>query len=84
MIGHIINNEPKYLLIDEIDKMSTQDQTFLLNLMETGIVSETKHGKTRTIQMKTWVSASSNNITNNTRPLKSRFFSIKIRLYTYE
>lgn len=54
MIGHIINNEPKYLLIDEIDKMSTQDQTFLLNLMETGIVSETKHGKTRTIQMKKW------------------------------
>ena len=57
MFGHIINNEPKYLLIDEIDKMSTQDQTFLLNLMETGIVSETKHGKTRTIQMKTCVLA---------------------------
>lgn len=45
MIGHIINNEPKYLLIDEIDKMSTQDQTFLLNLMETGIVSENKTWK---------------------------------------
>jgi MoxR-like ATPase len=45
MIGHIINNEPKYLLIDEIDKMSTQDQTFLLNLMETGIVLENKTWK---------------------------------------
>jgi Holliday junction DNA helicase RuvB len=45
MIDYIFNNEPKYLLIDEIDKMSTKDQTFLLNLMETGIVSETKHGR---------------------------------------
>jgi DNA replicative helicase MCM subunit Mcm2 (Cdc46/Mcm family) len=55
MIDYIFNNQPKYLLIDEIDKMSTKDQTFLLNLMETGIVSETKHGKTRTIQMKVWI-----------------------------
>jgi Holliday junction DNA helicase RuvB len=84
MIDYIFNNEPKYLLIDEIDKMSTKDQTFLLNLMETGIVSETKHGKTRTIHMKTWVFASSNNITNITRPLKSRFFPIKFKPYTYE
>jgi Holliday junction DNA helicase RuvB len=84
MIDYIFNNEPKYLLIDEIDKISTKDQTFLLNLMETGIVSETKHGKTRTIHMKTWVFASSNNITNITRPLKSRFFPIKFKPYTYE
>jgi len=28
-------NDPKYLLIDEIDKMSTKDQAMLLNLMET-------------------------------------------------
>ena len=83
MIDYIFSNEPKYLLIDEIDKMSTKDQTFLLNLMETGIVSETKHGKTRTTQIKTWVFASSNNITNITRPLKSRFFPIKFKPYTY-
>ena len=64
--------------------MSTKDQTFLLNLMETGMVSETKHGKTRTIQMKVWVFASSNNITNITQPLISRFFPIKFKPYTYE
>ena len=46
MLEYIFDNKPTYLLIDEIDKMSTKDQTFLLNLMETGIVSETKHGKT--------------------------------------
>ena len=85
IIDYIFNNEPKYLLIDETDKMSVKYQTFLLNLMETGTVSETKHGKTRTIQDgKTWVFASSNNITNITRPLKSRFFPIKFKPYTYE
>ena len=47
MLEYIFDNKPKYLLIDEIDKMSTKDQTFLLNLMETGMVSETKHAKTK-------------------------------------
>jgi transcriptional regulator with AAA-type ATPase domain len=37
MLEFIFKNKPKYLLIDEIDKMSTKDQTFLLNLMETGM-----------------------------------------------
>jgi Holliday junction DNA helicase RuvB len=35
MIDYIFDNKPKYLLIDEIDKMAGKDQTFLLNLMET-------------------------------------------------
>jgi hypothetical protein len=36
-----------YLLLAGIEKMSSKDQTFLLNLMETGIVTETKYGRTR-------------------------------------
>ena len=58
MIDYIFDNNPKFLLIDEIDKMASKDQTFLLNLMETGIVTETKHRKTRTItNVKAWVFA---------------------------
>src|SRR5919198_4913306 len=45
LIDYVFDNRPKYLLIDEIDKMSARDQAFLLNLMETGIISETKHRK---------------------------------------
>lgn len=45
MTDYVFNNKPKYLLIDEIDKMPAKDQAFLLNLMETGIVTETKHKK---------------------------------------
>ena len=64
--------------------MSTKDQTFLLNLMETGLVSETKHGKIRTEVLKTWVIASSNNISNIIPALKSRFFIIELEPYNYE
>ena len=77
-------NDPKYLLIDEIDKMSTKDQAMLLNLMETAIVSEIKHNKTRTAQMKTSVFATSNNVTDIITPLQSRFFVVELPPYTYE
>ena len=62
LIDCLFLNNPKYLLIDEIDKMSTKDQAMLLNLMETGIVSETKYNKTRTAHVKTSVFATSNNV----------------------
>jgi len=84
MLDYVFENKPKYLLIDEIDKMSTKDQTFLLNLMETGILSETKHAKTRTEVLKTWVIASSNNISNIIPALRSRFFIIELEPYNYE
>jgi Holliday junction DNA helicase RuvB len=41
VIDYIFDHKPKYLLLDELDELSRKDQTFLLNLMETGIVSET-------------------------------------------
>ena len=42
MLDYLFETRPRYLLVDEIDKLSAKDQTFLLNLMETGIVSQTK------------------------------------------
>ena len=84
MIDYIFENRPKYLLIDEIDKMQNRDQVFLLNLMETGIVSETKHQKTRNMKAKIWVFASGNNSNNLIPALKSRFFIIKLEPYTYQ
>lgn len=41
MIRYLFENVPKYLLIDEIDKLDPKDQAFLLNLMETATVTET-------------------------------------------
>lgn len=42
IVDYIFEHKPKYLLLDELDKLSRKDQTALLNLIETGIVSETK------------------------------------------
>jgi len=42
MVEYMFRNDTKYLLIDEIDKMKKNDQATLLNVMETGILSETK------------------------------------------
>src|SRR5919197_5336640 len=62
IIDYIFVHGPKFLLIDELDKLSSKDQTFLLNLLETGIVTETKYKKTREMKVKTFVFATSNNI----------------------
>jgi DNA polymerase III delta prime subunit len=51
--------------------------------METGIVSETKHNKTRSIEIKTSIFATSNNIEKIISPLQSRFFIVRLEPYTY-
>jgi DNA replicative helicase MCM subunit Mcm2 (Cdc46/Mcm family) len=84
LIDYVFDNRPDYLLIDEIDKMSAKDEGFLLNLMETGTVCETKHRKTRTAKVKTFVYPTSNTIHNVMTPLQSQFFIVKLEPYTCE
>jgi DNA polymerase III delta prime subunit len=52
--------------------------------METGMVSETKYNKTRRIEIKTSVFATSSNVEKIIEPLQSRFFVAKLQAYTYE
>jgi Holliday junction DNA helicase RuvB len=49
--------------------MNKKDQTSLLNLMESGILSELKHNQQRTTQLKTWVFASCNSTDKLLPPL---------------
>ena len=85
MTDHLFNNNTKYLLIDEIDKMKKNDQATLLNVMETGILSETKlKGKTRQKKMKLWIFATSNDVERLSEPLRSRFMELHLEEYTYE
>ena len=84
IIDYLLENKLRYLLIDEIDKMARQNQTFLLNLMETGIVSEMKFGKIREACLNTSVFATCNDSRKLSDPLLSRFFVVKLEQYTYE
>jgi Holliday junction DNA helicase RuvB len=85
MVDHLFNGSTKYLLVDEIDKMKKSDQSSLLNIMETGMLSETKlKGKTRLRKMKLWIFATSNDANRLSPALRSRFMELELQEYTYD
>lgn len=83
-MNQLFERRPKFLLIDELEKMSTTDQTSLLHLMETGIISETKIKKTRHAELTSWVFATANSCKKIIEPLLSRFAILEIPEYTFE
>jgi MoxR-like ATPase len=84
LVNQLFEKEPKYLLIDELDKMNGNDQTSLLHLMETGLISETKIGKTRQMELVSWVFATANCYNKIIEPLLSRFVVLEIQEYSFE
>jgi len=84
LVNQLFEKEPKYLLIDELDKMSGNDQVSLLHLMETGLISETKVKKTRQLKLISWVFATANSCDKILEPLLSRFLVLEIPEYSFE
>lgn len=84
LVNQLFERQPKFLLIDELDKMPHQDQTSLLHLMETGIISETKMKKTRQMHLTSWVFGTANTTDKIIEPLLSRFVILQVPEYTFE
>ena len=84
IFDYLFEYRPRYFIIDELEKMNKKDQTSLLNLMESGILSELKHNQQRTTQLKTWVFASCNSTDKLLSPLLTRFRDIHFKPYTEE
>jgi Holliday junction DNA helicase RuvB len=84
LVNQLFERRPKFLLIDELEKMSVTDQTSLLHLMETGIISETKINKTRQMKLTSWVFATANSCEKIIEPLLSRFAILEMPEYTFE
>jgi holliday junction DNA helicase RuvB len=82
IFDYLFEYRPRYFIIDELEKMNKKDQTSLLNLMESGILSELKHNRQRTTQLKTWVFASCNGTDKLLHPLLTRFKDIHFKSYT--
>jgi Holliday junction DNA helicase RuvB len=79
----LFNEKPKYLIIDELDKIEDTDNlSALLSLMERGYISETKFRRRRSLKLKCWVFASANRIEKIPPELLSRFTLLKFRDYT--
>lgn len=79
---YLIDFKPRYLLIDEVDKLPTKDLAPLLSLCETGRVIETLYGRRREETLDTIVFAAANRIEGLPRELVSRFEALHFKEYT--
>ena len=85
LIDQLFEFAPRFLLVDELEKMNKLDYAALLSLMETGIVKETKHDKAREIRLETFVIAACNSTRRLPPELMSRFhFKLHFREYSPE
>lgn len=77
----LIERKPRFLIIDQLERMNTQDMDVLLGLYQTGLVVETIAPKPRRVKLKTWVFASANTLKGIPRELLSRFLRFRFREY---
>jgi MoxR-like ATPase len=83
MVDYLLSHDVRYLLLDEVEKMS-RDQKVLLNLMETGVLTSTKVKKTYEKKMNVSIFATTNDIDSLSKPLRSRFLEFSLPEYTFE
>lgn len=80
----IMDEKPQYLIIDELDKMDTHDDTILLELMEHQTVSVMHYNENEMEDISLRVFAAANDIRRMRRELISRFYKITLKEYTVE
>ena len=83
IIDILFDYRPVLLLLDEFEHLNPKDYTILLSLCETRIVSETKHGKTRRLELSnTRVFAGCNSARNIPSPVLDRMQIVRFLSYT--
>jgi len=82
LTGILFVYEPRFILIDEVERLAPEHIGVLNSLMATGIVSETKHGKTRELELDTRVFAAGIRIEKLPQDLLSRFTRLHFAPYT--
>ena len=79
---YLLEFRPRFLIIDEIDKMDMRDMSVLLSLMESGVVARLKKRMREMEKMTTWVMGGANRDNNIWPELKSRFFTVHLKEYS--
>ncbi|WP_012984047.1 ATP-binding protein [Dehalococcoides mccartyi] len=77
----VAEREPKFLLIDEMDKMNAVDMAALLTMMEGGRLVRAKRGRELDINNPLKVIAASNRLEKLSPELRSRFAIRKLNAY---
>jgi len=81
----LMQEKPKYLLIDELDKMKQTDMVVLFSLMETGLIRVVKYKREESLLLKTNVYAACNSDASIPSELLSRFhFKLYFTPYSLE
>jgi Holliday junction DNA helicase RuvB len=78
----LYQKRPRYVLLDELDKLSSQDQIALLNLMESGRLIKTTRSESYDIKLNAWVFATANNKDDILEPLLNRSETYFLTEYT--
>ena len=81
---YLIETKPRYLLVDEVDKLPNRDLTPLLSLCETGRVIETLYGRRREETLETIVFSAANRLGSLLPEVVSRFEVLVFPEYTRE
>lgn len=85
LVDFLFDNDVKFLLLDEVEKMSDSDQNVLLNVMERGVLTSTKVRHTGDKEMKNLsIYATTNYIDEISKPFRSRFMEFSLPEYTEE
>ncbi|MDP2954018.1 MAG: AAA family ATPase, partial [Chloroflexota bacterium] len=80
----LLQFRPRFLVIDELDKMKAEDYSDLLSLMQSGVVARLKKGMREVERMTTWVFAGCNRRERLPPELLSRFVEFRFSPYTRE
>lgn len=80
----IAERQPRWLLIDELDKMSAVDTAGLLSIMEGGRLVRAKKGREMDRTVPLWVVAATNHLEKLSPELRSRFAIRRLCPYTRE
>ena len=84
LVQYLFDNDVRFLLLDEAEKMSKDNQNVLLNVMETGRLTSTKVRKTASKEMNLSIYATTNDIDAISKPFRSRFLEFSLPPYSYD
>jgi len=79
---YLLEFRPKYVILDELDKMDMRDMSVLLSLMESGVVARLKKRMREIERMTTWIFGGANRDDHIWPELKSRFFIVHLPEYS--
>jgi len=82
IIDFLLDVKPRFLILDELEKMDIKDYSALLSLMETGYVTRLKSHAREISHVACWVFAGANHVARIPQELLSRFLKVSIKPYS--